>query len=376
MHDYYHPNPDKELTFLNRRKMALLAALCAALAGCDLMPEEETFRTAPVIREYQRAEFVQAECTRGDMSLTRSVSCVYVPVRTESLKFPISGEKYDDIFVTAGDVVKEGQLLAQLDLSDIQQQIETHGREIERLNVRLEQLEQDRALALKRVEIQYEAADETARREAREAVDRSYDAQRQSLEDSLSVAQLRLEDYENQLAQRQLRSPMDGTVTYVRRIAKGDVSSISERIVSVADSTLSLFRAETDLWDCFEPGQIVVITSSKVDYEAVVRTEEELGLVPKPKEPGKKAYVYFALTQPTFDLEDNDRGTLTVELDSRQDVLQVPVSAISEINGETVVYYQDEDGMRAYKNVTVGLEANKMIEIVSGLEEGDMVIVK
>ena len=39
-------------------------------------------------------------------------------------------------------------------------------------------------------------------------------------------------------------------------------------------------------------------------------------------------------------------------------------------------YYQDENGMRALKNVTTGLEANKMIEIVSGLEEGDMVIVK
>ena len=361
---------------MKRRKIALLAALCALLAGCDLMPAEETFRTAPVIREYSRAEFVQAECTRGDMSLTRQVSCVYVPVRTESLKFPISGEKYDDIFVKAGDTVKEGQLLAQLDLSDIQQQIEANGREIERLSVRLEHVEQDRALALERTDIQYEAAGEAARREAREAVNRSYDAQRQSLQDSLSVARLRLEDYEHQLAQRQLRAPMDGTVTYVRRIARGDVSAISERVVTVADSTMSLFRAETDLWDHFEPGQVVVITSSKVEYEAVVKAEEELGLAPQEKEAGKKAYVYFALTEPTFDLEDNDRGTLIIELDSRQDVLRVPTDAISVINGETVVYYQDENGMRAFKNVTTGLEANKMIEIVSGLEEGDMVIVK
>ena len=361
---------------MKRRKIALLAALCALLAGCDLMPEEEAFRTSPVIREYQRAEFVQAECTRGDMSLTRSVSCVYVPVRTESLKFPISGERFDEFYVKAGDAVKKGQLLVQLDLSDIEQQIEANGREIERLSVRLEHLEQDRALALQRARIQYEQASAEAQREALQNVNEAYDAQRQSLEDSLAVARLRLADYENQLSQRQLRAPMDGTVTYARRINRGDVSSINERVVSIADSTMSLFRAETDLWDCFEPGQIVTITSSKVEYEAVVSTEEELGLPPQEKEVGKKAYVYFALTEPTFDLEDNDRGTLTVELDSRHDVLRVPSSAISVINGETVVYYQDEEGMRAYKNVVVGLEADKMIEVVSGLEEGDLVIVK
>ena len=39
---------------MKRKKMALLAALCVALAGCDLMPEEEAFRTAPIVREYQR----------------------------------------------------------------------------------------------------------------------------------------------------------------------------------------------------------------------------------------------------------------------------------------------------------------------------------
>ena len=104
--------------------------------------------------------------------------------------------------------------------------------------------------------------------------------------------------------------------------------------------------------------------------------EEELGLAPREKEAGQKAYVYFALTQPTFDLEDNDRGTLTIVLDSRHDVLRVPSSAISTINGETVVYYQNDEGMKAYKNVTVGLEANDLIEIIAGLEEGDLVIAK
>ncbi len=355
--------------------MALLAILCLTLTGCGLLPQEESFRTAPIIREYQREEFKLAACTRGDLSLTRAVSCVYVPVRTESLKFPISGISFDEFYVKAGDAVTEGQLLVQLDLSDIEQQIEANGRQIERITVQIQHLEQDRELALERVGIECETAGAEALREARENVNRSFDAQRQSLEDALDIARLRLADYQRQLGERQLRAPMDGTVTYARRVAKGDVSSLTERVVTIADSTLSLFRSETDLWDRFEPGQLVMITSRKVDYEAVVMSEEELGLEPKPKEAGKKAYVYFALTEPTFDLEDNDRGSFSIELDSRQNVLRVPVSAISTINGETVVYYQNDEGMKAYKNVTVGLEAGDLIEVISGLEEGDLVIV-
>ena len=359
---------------MKRKWIALLAAGCMTLTACNLLPEEETFRTAPLIREYQREEFTQAACTRGDLSLTRSINCVYVPVRTESLKFMLGGERYDGFYVVAGDNVTEGELLAQLDLSGIEQNMETAQRSIERLQVQLEHLAQDRQLALERRRVEYEAADAAALAEALDAVNESYDARRQDLEDALDIARLRLSDYERQLAERQLRAPMDGTVTYVRRVKQGDVSVAGERVITVADSTMSLFRAETDLWDQFEVGQLVTITSSKVDYEAVVMAEEELGLTPAEKRPGEKAYVYFALTEPTFDLEDNDRGTLVIELDSRKDVLRVPSGAISTINGETVVYYQDDEGMKAYKKVTVGLEAGGLIEVVAGLEEGELVI--
>ena len=242
--------------------------------------------------------------------------------------------------------------------------------------MRLEHLEQNRRLALTRAAVERGGEDGAALREAQDGVNETYDARRQELEDALDIARLRLADYERQLGQRQLRAPMDGTVTYVRRVNKGDVSALNERIVTVADSTLSLFRAETDLWDHFTPGQLVTVTSSKVDYEAVVTDEAELGLPIQNKEPGKKAYVYFVLTEPTFDLEDNDHGTFTIELDSRENVLRVPSSAVSTINGETVVYYQNDEGMKAYKNVTVGLEANNLIEVLSGLQEGELVIVK
>ena len=361
---------------MKRKWMAVAVALCLMLAGCDLLPEEEVFRTAPLLKEYQTTEFKLAACTRGDLSLTRVVSCVYVPVRTEVLKFSIGGIGYDEFFVKVGDTVAKGDLLVQLDLSDIVQRIESTDREIERLEVQIEHLEQNRRLALERAQIESETADSAARARAEEAVNQSYDGRQESLEDSLNIARLRKADYERQLDERQLRAPMDGTVTYVRKIESGDLSVAGDRVISIADSKLSLFRAETEYWSYLTPGERVMISAGGAEYEAVVMSEEELGLPVQEKKENAKALVYFALVEPSFDLSDNTRGRMVVELDSRQNVLYVPEGSVATINGQSVVYYQNEEGMKVYKNVTVGLDTGELVEIISGLEEGEMVIVE
>lgn len=52
----------------------------------------------------------------------------------------------------------------------------------------------------------------------------------------------------------------------------------------------------------------------------------------------------------------------------------VPDSAVTKIAGKTIVYYQDENGLKVYKTVEIGLSANGMTEIVSGLVPGECVI--
>ena len=171
-----------------------------------------------------------------------------------------------------------------------------------------------------------------------------------------------------------LRAGINGTVTYTKHPKSGERSVAGERVISVADDTMSLFRSETKYWPMFEPGQEQVITVSKVEYEAIVASEEELGLPEQVKVEGEPAYVYFKLKNPTFDLEDGDRGTLTLVLDSRTDVLMAPESAVTTADDMSIVYYQDEQGMKAYKPVVTGLVANGKIEIISGLTEGESVI--
>ena len=356
-----------------RIKLAALLVCALCLSSCALLPEEETFESAPVIKSYEARSYKLACVTRDELSKSVRVTCAYVPVQSEKLAFAIGGEYIDEIFVSPGDSVQSGEVLGQLRLNGVEEKIESCRESLTSLEMQLRQLTERQALAEKETHIQY-AGDAKGLAEALQALEKSYTGQRQSLEDSRLLTGNRLAEYEKQLSDRQLVATLSGTVTYVRTFSEGARSTLGERVITVADSTLSLFRAETEHWNRFTPGETRVITVNKREYEAVVTTEKELGLPETEKIEGKRGVVYFKLTQPALDLEDNDRGTLELVLDRREDALLLPEKAVSMMGEKQVVYYLDEEGIRRFREVTTGLAANGQIEILSGLNEGDEVI--
>ena len=355
------------------KKTTLLVWLLALvlLGSCSLLPEEETFDAEPVIRSYEAQSYAMAYAERGDMTLSVRVSCTYVPVQQEKLCFAVSGELVDEVFVETGESVKKGQVLAQLQLGDVENRIESCQQRIDSIRLSQRQLEERWPLEEQRARL---SAGPQGAEEAVKALTESYDRQRQSLSDSLYLLEVQLAEYRRQLADRQIVAGFDGTVTYVRSFQEGARSAIGERVITLSDSTLSLFRAETDQWPNFHEGDEFTIVVSKTEYEAVVTTEAALGLPESSKQEGKKAMVYLTLTQPALDLEENDRGTLTLILDTRTDALTLPEKAVSTLNGKSVVYYLDEEGIRRYREVETGLVAEGRVEILSGLNEGDCVI--
>ncbi len=322
------------------------------------MPEEEVYRSAPVTKDYEAAPYQFAAVVRGDMELTEKISLNYVPVQTEKLAFTVDGEYYDGVFVALGDSVKAGQLLAQLRVDDLLAARDACDRQIELLELSIRQLEERRALNLERVRLNADPADRSALEKALRQTNENTDAERAALEDQLTVQQAYRGEYDRRIESNE-----------------GARSHLNERVVVVADSTLSLFRGETEWWSYFHEGDEYVITSNNREYHAVVTGEETLGLSPNENVEGEKGYVYLALTEPAFDLDDGSRGTLILTRDSRTNVLMIPEDAVTLANGEPIVYYQNEEGVKAYKSIVIGLVAGDRVEVVDGLSEGDSVIV-
>jgi len=357
-------------------QFAAVIAVVLFLPSCGLLPEEEELPQAPLLRTFAAESFNEVLVTRSDMALTKTVSLTYLPVKTETIKFKVGGEYIKEVFVSVGDPVKAGDLLIELYLDDIKLRLKNAEEALTYLRLKSSHIEEDRLLALNKRKIETSNLDADAQAKELKKVEETFGALARDNADAIYIQEQRVAELTAERDKRQLRAGIDGTITYVRRVREGDMSVMGDRAVSIADSTISAFRGETDLWPYLNPGDEFAITIKKQDYAAVVADETTLGLPAQVKREGEKTYVYLILSQPDLTLSDGDRGTITVTLDTREDVLTLPSKAVTSASGQKIVYYQDEEGMKNIKAVETGLVANGLTEITSGLVEGEAVILE
>ena len=131
------------------RWMSLIVVpiLCTS---CQIMPVEEELPAAPVIRSYEAKEYEQTMVIRGDMVLNKTVRCTYMPAKRERLSFSLGGEYIDSVYVSEGQQVRAGDLLAELEQGDLYQQISSQEYQIQLLNLRKSHIQKNQSLELSR----------------------------------------------------------------------------------------------------------------------------------------------------------------------------------------------------------------------------------
>ncbi len=85
--------------------------------------------------------------------------------------------------------------------------------------------------------------------------------------------------------------------------------------------------------------------------------------------------IHIILDQPSSsnELKFNDTVTVLVEQANKTGILWLPPAAIREVGGRTFVISNDPNGPKRI-DIEVGLETTDKVEILSGLEEGQVVI--
>ena len=89
----------------------------------------------------------------------------------------------------------------------------------------------------------------------------------------------------------------------------------------------------------------------------------------------KEGYIYLSMVTPDPTVEQGASGTVELVLEESLSTLWVPDSAIREMRGTYVVYCIDDQGFREMREVEVGVRNGKITEILSGLEENEVVII-
>lgn len=354
---------------------ALAVSISLSLTGC-LLPKEEVFESAPTQVPFEGAAYDTAECVKRDIIDRETLQFKYVPVNTVSLSFAVDGLNYDKFFFEAGDTVEEGQLIGQLDLGTLETDLETLNSQLASCEKQLADLNENRALDQRMLELQDAWLAYEDRAKHLDELNKRYDREKLAIEDDIYLLTLKKEHCESSIADRQIHAPFTGVLTYLKMPDVGEESDRNMKVCTLADKSLSLFRGETNRWSYIKNGTTYTIVNAKTqaEYSATAVSEESLGLPKEDKEEGKNATVYLALNDPAFDLQDGDPGRVTITIQEKYDALAVPTEAISVINGKTVVYLPDENGLRTYREVTTGVTTSTLTEITEGLQEGDTVI--
>ncbi len=342
--------------------------LVLSLSGCFLLPKEATTPELPLVTPYSGEEYITAQVSRGDFSLIREVTFAFQATRREKLGFGITGKNYGAVNVAVGDIVEAGHLVAWLDVTDVEQRISIVDAEISRLTIKLDEAETAYHLALEAEKLQGSISTVTS--DARAADAAYYRA-------SLELQKGKMAELVAERESLRLYATIDGTVTYAKSLYPGATSNKADTVVTITDTTSSVFYATTEHYTLFKEGSEFTIVSDGVEYPCVVRNAAELGMEASEsnKAQGREAVCLEVIGAET-PASSSAKGTVTLELDSRQGVLMLPKRAVFMVEDAYYVYYEDENGLKSARKIQCGLESDKWIEVISGLEEGDSVILR
>lgn len=355
-----------------RKKWAAVLAGTLLLTGCGLLPQEARLPHAPVAEEVEDIEHKLTVVMRGDVEITQSVRCEYRPAVSQSLSFSVGGERLRRLFVQPGDTVQAGDILAELEMGDLEDRKGCLEREAAQLELKLSQLEETRDLDVRKAQAAVDRAGSgDALREAKEAKERletAYEQSKKELEDTLFIREQELEELEEQIRQHRIYAPFDGSVTYCKTMEEGDLSSETEKVVTISDVTSSVFLVTGEDAALFAVGDTVMVNYAKTEHEGTVEDPTRLGLE------AESGTAFIRLETPDPTLEEGTLGTIQMVLERAENVLYVKSGAVKKMQDRSVVYYVDAEGMKSMKDVKTGLDNGTFVEITDGLEEGEEII--
>lgn len=348
---------------------ALCLALMMTLSGCGLMPKEEELPKAPVMAEGQSQTYTLAEVVRGNVIVSDNVRVSYVPASSEKLSFSEGGEYVRHVYVKAGDKVKAGDVLMELDLTDIDEQIQDQQDQLDQLNLSLTQLQESEEVDLEEARLQdAQHPGQTVSNET--TVTEQYDSQKSMLTSSIQVGQARLQELEAKRAQRRITASIDGTVTYLYQFDQWEATVKDKQVAVISNMDQALFEAYSDNASLLQSGRTYTVTCGDSDFEAVAYTGKELNYPSL-----KPDSLYLQLTTPAPDLTEGDKGTVSIAKEQHLDTLVVPSDAVEKQGDKTIVYVLNDKGYKETQTVTCGLDNGTVVEIVDGLEEGQTIVV-
>jgi len=353
----------------------LIPVLSTSLYGCT-RSDEDTDPVLLVTEETEEDVAGNLPVEYTDVVSTISIGVKYRTAATQDLSFDVERAKIDSVLVTPGETVRAGQLLITLETDvDIEAEREDLLYQIDRLNLLIlqveHQIEYEKTLARFDHAMDTPITDEKNEKleEKLQAIDDKYYFTLQDYEDQITICNLKLYNLENNNNDHNIYAGMDGIVEYVREGLQGSQTVIGRTVITIKDpGDMYFYATDNSAINYLEGMDSVIINvngSGGAEYEAI----------PELTDDGKGLRFILTGDSASAIIAENTTGSIIVELGRKENVLSVPKAAVHRAGDKVYVYVVDEDGYRRYREVQTGLEGDTRIEIISGLEAGEIVAV-
>ncbi len=354
--------------------------LCTA-SGCGT---EKTAIEVPELIEPVGVDVDTAEVTKMDLSSVTSYEGDVVP-ETKEVYFLSDGQA-GAVKVEIGDVVKKGQLLATLSgadstLKELRQDLKDQIAEDKEVNA-------TKRSDIKQLQIQYKEILAQIKEASSKKEKNSLNKQKIEKSEAIKTAKLELkmqkesqslyikelkediQDAKKQAKLSKLYSPVNGEVI-TKDLAPGDFVSAGNTVITIADMDQTMIRTEYIGSSVMAKASSYVATINGRKYEV---TAEEQTVSQYDIEMGN----YPSSTYFTYDKDDNvsvgDSVTIDFYYNATEDALVIPTNALYRDSGERYVYRMNGDAKEKV-TVTTGTSTDAYTQILTGLEEGDVVYV-
>ena len=356
-----------------KKAWSVLLVLCLLLtmSGCSLLPAEEETPPPPLLEATESANYKYTVAARGDVIKTLTLNAVYSAAVSEELFFGENGLALYLVHVSLGDLVQAGDVIAELDTSDIVRQLEDLEESItdaqEEIAYRTRQWE----LSCQEYEIRSAgASDEELAKIAQEKArdEAAYNAACGILEIRISQMEAEMGRLEEQKAGRILVAGITGTVTKLGDTSISYVSSTTKAYVEISDLSNAAFIITDEEASLFQVGMEVSLKRSGDEAVGVVVSADEMGVAYA----ANKAYIKVVGEAAEF--SNGDKYKATVTLANRENVILVQNNGIMSVAGKPGCYVLDENGLIQPTEVEIGVEGDSYTEIISGISEGDRIV--
>ena len=363
------------MPFLHRLpRFSALLCLGAIFASPCCVDAQNGTQDVPVV--------AAAKVERGDIFREASFDAELRPYHEVALHARVSG--YLDVMkVDAGDSVKEGDVLAVLDVPESKIEIEhalaserRSKAEIARAEAAFDEAHGAYERLVKTVEKQPNLIAQQDIDAAR-ARDRSSAAALDASREQANVSSAEVKKLRAMLEYTQITAPFSGVIT--KRYS--DPGALIQ--AGTSTGTLPLVRlSQNDKLRVVFPVSISFVSAIKVGDPVEIRipvlNRTISGAVARFS---RKVETATRTMEAEVDLPNADLAlipgiyaTAVLKTDRREKVLMVPIEAVAREKGGVSVYIINSDHHIEERQVTLGLETASKLEILNGVNEGDIVM--